>query len=134
MKNLTIVVVFLLAMGFSVPIQAMARNDRSSSDQQSQSGGSSVDQQSQSGMRSSSGQDQASDPNAPAEPIVRGTVVELDPQTETITVTDFVSGDDKTFVVARQADLQDIKAGDTVNVTPQQGNPNKAQKVEKDRS
>jgi hypothetical protein len=65
--------------------------------------------------------------------IIRGKAVSVDPQSKKITVTDYVSGGDRTFAVSRSKDLDGIKPGDNVDVTPDKSNVSAAQKVEKDK-
>ncbi len=63
---------------------------------------------------------------------VRGMVMMLDQATNTITISEYNSGIDRTFTVANQSDLRDIKTGDKVSVTPQENNENTASKIRKD--
>jgi hypothetical protein len=63
---------------------------------------------------------------------VSGTAVSVDPQEKSITVTDSASGTDRTFSVMKEDEIQDIKPGDKVSVTPDQSNVSSAQKVEKE--
>ena len=71
-------------------------------------------------------------PNA-SSTAVRGTAVMVDEQSPSITIFDDRTGNDRTFSV-NQKDLNDIRTGDKVSVTPERENPNKAQKIEKEGS
>jgi hypothetical protein len=73
-------------------------------------------------------QDQSAPPSQIA---VRGTAIAVDPETESITVTEYMTGANRTFAAAKGA-LKGIKTGDRVNVTPEHENPNRARKIEKE--
>jgi Cu/Ag efflux protein CusF len=62
---------------------------------------------------------------------VSGTASSVDQDAQSITVRDSASGTDRTFSVSQKDQLEDIKPGDQVNVTPDQNNASSAQSVEK---
>jgi hypothetical protein len=84
--------------------------------------------------RSSSGSQQyqsAQEKQAGSDMVVRGTAIAVDPDTQSITVADYITGGNRTFA-AQKGSLNDIKPGDRVNVTPQHDDPSRAQKIEKE--
>lgn len=67
-----------------------------------------------------------------AEPgVVQGTAVTVDPQAGSLTIND-LSGAARTFSVMRGEELQAIKPGDKVSVTPDANNASSAQRVQRD--
>ncbi len=62
---------------------------------------------------------------------VQGTASSVDQDSKMLTVKDSASGSDRTFKVSQEDQLQDVKPGDQVNVTPSPDDPSKADSVQK---
>jgi hypothetical protein len=62
---------------------------------------------------------------------VQGTASSVDQDSKMLTVKDSASGSDRTFRVSQEDQLQDLKPGDQVNVTPSPDDPSKADNVQK---
>ena len=63
---------------------------------------------------------------------IQGTVVVWDPETSSLTVTDFVTGGQRKFTIDDKSEFKNIKTGDKVRIIPQSNNPNAAKKIERD--
>jgi hypothetical protein len=131
MKTLTIAIVFLLALGIS-PVLAQSESQPGDVTAQSGADQSQSDQSGMSGASYQAGQSgQASGSATMDASSIKGSVSSLDQQAESITIKESSSGAERTFKAAKD-ELQDIKAGDQVSITPKQDDPSSAEKVEKD--
>jgi hypothetical protein len=124
MKNLTFI---LVAIGLILPASADAAANRGSTDR-SQS-----DEQNRNQPSQVSERDRAREQHRAAPTPVKGTVIVVDPNAQSITIADYITGSNRTFLADKMA-LINIKPGDRVNLTPQEGNSSRAHKVEKDES
>jgi Cu/Ag efflux protein CusF len=79
------------------------------------------------------GKSSTSDANN-SDAMIEGTITNVDPMSETVTIKENASGMSRTFTNAKKNELQSLKQGDKVKIKPQANDPSKAQKIEKNNS
>jgi hypothetical protein len=126
MRSLTMIAVFALVVGSALPAFANKKDTAVDQQYQSQSSG-----QFQSNNAGYLDQNQGSLQSAPAG-VIRGTVISLDPKANTVTIADYATGADRTFM-AKRGELKDLKTGDKVNVMLEKDSQSAAKKIEKNR-